>query len=372
MMPRATRRQFLASSAALAVSGPLLNACGSNAPAAAAADGWYMPAEEHPHTRTWMCWPSRAAIWGSALPGVQADIARIATAINEFEPVTMLVRASAQSAARRAVGSQVALEVAPVDDLWARDTLPLFLIDDQRPGKLAAGSVRFNGWGNKQIHAGDSQLSGIVAEMLGIPRVPSRLYGEGGGLEVDGHGTVLASRSSWVNRNRNPGLSERQIAERLIGMLGAERLIWVDGIAGEDITDGHIDTLARFVDPGTLMLENTAPGDDSIWRRTALKTRRQLASVTTLEGKPYDVATLQQPSRLPSSSENFLASYVNYLVCNGAVIAPAFGDKRADDRARGTLAEVYPNREVVQLRIDGVASGGGGIHCATQQQPKAA
>jgi agmatine deiminase len=319
-----------------------------------------------------MCWPSSAAVWGSALPSVQADIAQIAQAINEFEPVTMLVRPSARRAARNAVGSQVALEVAPVDDLWARDTLPLFLIDDERPGKLAAGTVRFNGWGKKQLHRGDTRLSGIVAEMLGIPRVASRLTGEGGGVEVDGDGTVLAARSSWVNRNRNPGLSEQQIAERLIRLLGAQRLLWVDGVAGEDITDGHIDTLARFVDAGTLMLENTARGDNSIWRRTADKTRRQLASKNTLDGRAYEVITLQQPSQLPSNSDTFLASYVNYLVCNGAVIAPAFGDKRADDRAKGTLREAYPGREVVQLRIDGVASGGGGIHCATQHQPKAA
>ncbi len=371
-MTQHTRRQFLASSAALVASGPLLAACGSDDTAAAAAGGWYMPAEEHPHDGTWMCWPSSRDIWGTELPAVQADIAAIARAINEYEPVTMLVRPAAKRAARRAVGSQVQLETAPVDDLWARDTLPLFLIDDERPGKLAAGSVRFNGWGNKQRHGGDTQLSAIVAEILGIPRVRSGLTGEGGGLEVDGDGTVLAARSSWVNRNRNPGLSEQQIAKRLIKMLGAERMIWVDGLAGEDITDGHIDTLARFIDPSTLLLENTAPGDDSVWHRTAVRTRRQLASQRTLDSKRYEVVTLQQPSQLPSSSDSFLASYVNFLVCNGAVIAPAFGDKRADDRAKATLAEVYPGRDVVQLRIDGVAGGGGGIHCATQHQPKAA
>ena len=365
-----TRREFLVSSAAFVASGSVLGAHGSDRRVSgSSASDWYMPAEEGPHDSTWLCWPSAREIWGSMLPDAQANIASIARAINEYEPVTVLARPSARRAARRLLGSQIALEPAPVDDLWARDTLPAFLIDAKQKRKLAAGVLRFNGWGGKQLHTGDDRLAAIVAGMLVVPTIEAHLTGEGGGFDGDGAGTVLAARSSWVNKNRNPSLSEKQIGERLASLLGAERVLWVDGLAGHDITDGHIDTLARFIDPKTVLLENTAPDDASIWSGVARQTRRQVKSFRTLNGAPYELVTLQQPAKLPSNSDTFLASYVNYYTCNGAVIAPKFGDRQADDRARELLAHVYPNREIVQLRIDTVAEGGGGIHCATQQQP---
>ncbi|MEM7341359.1 MAG: agmatine deiminase family protein, partial [Actinomycetota bacterium] len=266
------------------------------------------------------------------------------------------------------VGSDVELIEASVDDLWARDTLPLFLVSES--GDLAAGRVRFNGWGGKQVHDGDTTLAALVADIVGVPLIDSGLVGEGGGLETDGDGTLLAARSSWVNDNRNPGLGEGEIAARLVELLGADRLLWVDGIAGADITDGHIDTLARFVNPTTVVHELPSyvePGET--WYDLAIRTQDELSTMTTLDGVFYDLVTLRQPEALRSNGPDYLASYVNYYVCNGAVLVPEFGDSAADGAAADLIADAYPGREIVAIDIDPVAAGGGGIHCATQQQP---
>ena len=161
--------------------------------------------------------------------------------------------------------------------------LPCFLVREGSEGNrsLAAGHVRFNGWGGKQVHAGDARLAALVADGLGIPVVESGLVGEGGGLEVDGAGTVLASASSWVNDNRNPGKSREQVESALLDLLGAERMVWIEGLAGEDITDGHVDTLARFIDERTIVVDVPAFADPrDPWVDVAAETRERVASAT--------------------------------------------------------------------------------------------
>lgn len=327
-----------------------------------------MPAEEAEHEATWMCFPGRRDVWGSSLPEVQATIAELGLAIAQFEPVRMLARPDDMDHLVDLVGSDVEIIDAPVDDLWARDTLPLFRITDS--GELSAVRVRFNGWGDKQVHDGDATLAGVVADVLGIELFDTELYGEGGGLETDGEGTLLAARSSWVNDNRNPEVGEAEISEVLATSLGTPRVLWVDGVAGQDITDGHIDTLARFANPTTLVHEYpfyVEPGET--WYDVAVDTALTLEGFTTLGGAPYDLVQLRQPENIRGSGDEFLASYVNYYVCNGAVLVPEFGDAQADGLAAEQIGALYPDREVVALNIDPVSAGGGGIHCATQQQP---
>ncbi len=257
-----SRRRFLVGATSSAAAVALLGACADGSDTDASPDepstsaaravdlGWRMPAEEAEPERTWMCWPSSEEVWGADLSGVQDAIARIATAIVAFEPVTMLARPDQVEAVRDRFGDEVEVVEATVDDLWARDTLGNFVVREREDGtvELGAGRVRFNGWGDKQVHDGDAQLAATVAELLGIELVDSGIVGEGGGLEVDGAGTVLAAESSWVNDNRNPGLDRDEIEGALLELLGGDRFIWVDGLAGQDITDGHIDTLARFAD----------------------------------------------------------------------------------------------------------------------------
>jgi agmatine deiminase len=343
-------------------------AAGSAVPA-----GWYMPAEDVEHTRTWMCFPSSEEVWGEDLAAVQEDILGLATVIASYEPVTLLARPEEIEALEADLPDGVTLMEAPVDDLWARDTLPNFLVSDSEGG-IAASHATFNGWGDKQIHAGDTTLAQVVTESLGIELYAPGLVGEGGGLEVDGEGTVLAARSSWVNDNRNPGMSEAEVGDKLIEMVGGERIIWIDGLAGADITDGHIDTLARFIDPTTIVIDQPAFPDDAEdpWLEVAETTRSEIEAATTADGQPYEVVAMTQPQNPRGSGDSFLSTYMNFYVCNGAVIAPEFGDAEADAKAKQQLAEMFPDREIELVPIDALAAGGGGIHCATQQEPKPA
>ena len=156
-------------------------------------------------------------------------------------------------------------------------------------------------------------------------------------------------------------------------MLGAERVVWIDGLAGADITDGHIDTLARFVDEATILVDTPAFDDaDDPWVEVAAQTRATVEAARTVEGAPYEIVEIVQPETPRGDGADFLATYMNYYVCNGAVIAPEFGDERADAAAKAMLGDLFPGREIVMLDIDALAAGGGGIHCATQQQPRIA
>jgi agmatine deiminase len=304
-------------------------------------------------------------VWGDDLDAVQDTIERIALAIAEFEPVTMLCRPDQLDKLAERTGGDIELLAAPVDDLWARDTLPCLLVSADEGGgaKLAAGRFTFNGWGRKQVHDGDTQLAAAVAQHLGIELIDSGIVGEGGGLEVDGEGTVLASRSSWVNDNRNPGRSEAEVEASMLELLGAERMIWVDGLAGADITDGHIDTLARFAAPTTIVVDVPAFDDpDDPWVEVAESTRAAVEAARTLDGERYEIVEIVQPEAPRGQGDDFLATYMNYYVCNGAVIAPEFGDPDADEAAREVLQGLFPDREIVMIDIDPVAAGGGGIH----------
>jgi agmatine deiminase len=330
-----------------------------------------MPAEEGLHDRTWMCWPSSRDVWGPDLRSVQDAILEIALTIAEFEPVSLLARPTETAAVRR-LAKGVEVIDAPVDDLWARDTLPNFLTRRRANGtiELGASHARFNGWGGKQISTGDTQLAGLVAKRLGIALTESSLTGEGGGIEIDGAGTVLAAASSWVNQNRNPGLTRTEIEKAILSMLGAQRMIWVDGLAGHDITDGHIDTLARFVNPSTILVDKPAFNDpDDPWVTVATRTRQQIQHARTAAGGRYKIVEIVQPTTVRGTGDDFLSTYMNYYVCNGGVIAPQFGDAKADAAAHTVLEQLFPDRDVVLLNIDALAAGGGGIHCATQQQP---
>lgn len=338
----------------------------------AAGDGWQMPAEEELHERTWMCWPSNEDIWGPELATVQNTIAEIALAIAEFEPVALLVRPEEIDTVHEIVGDEIELVQAPVDDLWARDALPNFVtrVNDAGTLDLAAAHARFNGWGGKQLHDGDAQLAEIVADYLDIDLFDAGLVGEGGGIEVDGSGTVLAAESCWVNDNRNPGWSRDEVEDALLAMLGADRMIWISGLADHDITDGHIDTLARFVGDEVILVDVPAFEDpDDPWVAVAQRTRFQVGAARRADGLPYEIVEIVQPAEPRVTDGDFLATYMNFYVCNGAVIAPEFGDAEADAAAKEVLADLFPDREIVMLNIDALGAGGGGIHCATQQQP---
>ncbi|MEU8530327.1 agmatine deiminase family protein, partial [Streptomyces sp. NPDC048629] len=182
----------------------------------------------------------------------------------------------------------------------------------------------------------------------------------------------LITESSIVNDNRNRGKSQTQIETELKETLGIQKVIWLKGVRGEDITDAHVDSLVRFTAPGVILLDRAFPGmpADS-WSRSSDQAKAVLSQATDAHGRSFEVIDLPQPDpdRIPGYSDDFLSTYANFYIANDAVIMPKFGDKKADDRARGILQEHFPKRDIVPVSIDTIATGGGGIHCATHDQP---
>lgn len=336
-----------------------------------------MPDEGEPHQCTWMGLTSSRSIWGDDLPAVQQDLMRIADAVARFEPVVMLVNPDAMALAeglrRLAVyKNHIRLVSAALDDLWLRDTGPVF-VRAPESGRLSAMDFNFNGWGNKQAHARDTRLAGWIAEWVGAPRIQSRLVLEGGGLEVDGEGTAIIKESCVLNPNRNPGVDSRTVERELRSRLGVAKVIWLPGPAGGDITDAHTDFYARFAGAGRVVVshdEHDTYGEQAVTQQHI----DVLARATDAKGRPLSLTVIPvpiDPASPKANQDTFAAGYINYYLCNAGLIMPGFGDAAADRVARQAVQALHPDRQVVQMRIDAIAGGGGGIHCTTQQQPKA-
>lgn len=360
------RRRFLRGG--LALWGTAM--AGAREPEAAEGTSFRLPEESEPHERTFMQWPVNRNVHPDKmfLDILQDSIANVANTICEFEPVTMLMDARYTTQARRKLARKVEIWDIPTDDLWCRDSGPLFVTNTKKD--LAVAHFRFNGWGNKQVHSNDGKVAERVARRLGVPVFDSGVVGEPGGVETDGDGTLMAHESCWVNTNRNQ--EGRAIVEkRLKTALGATKMIWAPGVKGADITDFHIDALARFIRPGLVLIQLPEKVDTTDpWSLSAFETHSILRNATDAKERRLRIVMLKDPRDTRVTTHDFLASYINFYVCNGAVIAAQFGDRDADAAAESTLKGLYPNREVILLNIDPIGETGGGIHCATQQQPK--
>ncbi|MFI8500707.1 agmatine/peptidylarginine deiminase [Streptomyces sp. NPDC085524] len=342
---------------------------GAQAPGPGGANGRRFGAEWEKHTRTFMSWPASEDVWGDQLDDVRGDIAGLAAAIGAREPVVLMARPDQEEAAQQACGNDVEVIPLAVDDLWARDTAPVFV---EEGGKVKGVDFNFSGWGNKQEHANDAKVSRALLAKYGLDRIDTPIVAEGGSFETDGLGTLVLTESSVVNANRNPGMSRDQVEQELKKALGVTRVIWLAGVKGKDITDAHVDCLMRFVAPGVVLLDKAYPGTPAdVWSRSADQAKSVLKDATDARGKKIEVIELSQPDpdRITGRGDAFVSSYMNFYIGAKGVYLPRFGDARADDRAQKIMKEHFPDREIVPVKIDAIASGGGGIHCATHDQP---
>ncbi|MEU1508000.1 agmatine deiminase family protein [Kitasatospora sp. NPDC005748] len=375
-----TRRSLLRAGGAalpLAALGAALPMSARAAAAPQAGPVLRMPAETDRHTRTFLAWPALFSVWQNQLSAVRRNIADLARQISRFEPVVVLARPGQAADARYHCGSGAyyAIEVQEIanDDLWIRDFGPTFVV---APGAIAGVDTNFNGWGKTgtpyyQPFDKDATAAVTLLDAYGIDRIRAPFTGEGGSLETDGQGTLLATVSSLVNPNRNPGKSKDQVEQELRTTLGMDKVIWVPGLAGQDITDCHIDCLARFTAPGEVLLDQPGPGADARWVAVYDEAKRVLRNATDARGRRLRITELPGPDRtlIRGRGKEFLSSYTNYYTVNGAVLVPQFGEGYADGLAYAILQAAYPDRRIVQVDIDAIASGGGGIHCSTQSQP---
>ena len=338
---------------------------------------WRMPTETARHERTWMAFPAEGETLGdtdAAREEGYATWTAVAHAVAEFEPVSMLVDPSEVARARRMLSSSIEIEIAPVDEFWMRDSGPTFVVDDERPGVLGAVDWIFNGWGAPEWAEWRkaAQHARIVADAVGAELVSSTLVNEGGGIHVDGEGTVLLTETVQLDPRRNPYADKQRIEAEMARTIGATTAIWLPRGLTRDYddfgTNGHVDIVATIVSPGRLLLhdqQNPDHPDHAVTREL----RSLLAEQTDAAGRRFEVNGLPAPSTLSDDEGPVDWSYVNHLVTNDGVVACGFGDEKADAAAREILADAYPGRRVVTVDARPLFARGGGIHCITQQQP---
>jgi len=333
------------------------------------AAGLRMPAEWERHECCWMAWPSREDQWVDGLAGAQRTYASIARAIRRFEPVRMVVEPHCAPDARAQCGEDIEIVALPIDDPWMRDSGPTFLCG---AGGVRAGTAwRFNAWGGKVAEfAENARLARRVLSWVGAPAYQSSLCLEGGAIHTDGQGTVITTESVVLNPNRNPGLTKRAAERELCEALGASKIIWLPGDPDGvfvDITDGHIDGLMCFVRPGVVLFESD-PNASGAARQLARDNRRALEIAVDAAGRRLQIISIDDAFEVETPHELFCRSYVNFYIANGGIVMPSYGVS-GDARARAVIEGSFPEREVVQIDVTYLASGGGGIHCITQQQP---
>ncbi len=338
--------------------------------------GYRWPAEWEPHAATWLSWPHREESWPGKFAPVPAVFVEMVRALVPGERVEILVRSAEHEAEvgglLRAGGvdlAAVGLHHVPTDDAWMRDHGPIFVVRDAPDAPVAVTDWGYNAWGGKYPPWDrDDRVPARLAELVGVPAFSPGMILEGGSIDGDGQGTILTTESCLLHPNRNPGLSRDDIEARLRDFLGAERVLWLgDGIAGDD-TDGHVDDLARFVGPASVVtVVEDDPADEN---HGALRDNlERLRSMTDARGRHLVVRTLPMPRALYEQGQRLPASYANFYIGNAAVLVPTFDDP-ADARALAVLREAFPGRSVVGIRATDLVWGLGAFHCVTQQQPR--
>ncbi len=348
--------------------------------------GYLMPAEWEPHEASWLAWPHNPEDWPGkfqAIPWLYAEIVRLLAAHERVHLVVesakaeervrgMLARAGADLA-------QVSFHSWPTNRVWTRDSGPIFVRNAE--GKAGITNWRFNGWAKYDDWPLDDALPGHITELLGLPawepavRLANgsshRVVLEGGSIDTNGAGVMLTTEECLLSevQQRNPGLSRAQLEQAFHDFLGIDQVIWLGrGIAGDD-THGHIDDITRFVTPTTIVTAVEPSRDDPNHAPLAENLAR-LKAARALNGKQFDIVEIPLPRRVMFRGQRLPASYANFYIANGLVLVPTFHDPN-DRIALNTLAEVFPEREVVGIHAVDLVWGLGTLHCMTQQQPAA-
>ena len=337
---------------------------------------FYLPPEWAPQTAVWLSWPTNPALWPGRQEVIPAFFARFAAAISKFETVRINAEQSRHaeilSLIEEAGGRRNCVELFDyrTDDVWCRDHGPLFL-KDAETGEVAVSDWVFNAWGEKfSPFDRDDAVPRQIARWLGMKCFSHPQVLEGGAVEVNGARQLLTTESVLLNPNRKLPESKPLIEDILKKGLGVDEVFWLgEGLDGDD-TDGHIDNLARFVSNDTILAATAEPSSPSY---VALRDNwRRLESLRTKKGKPFNLIALPLPPLpviAPADNRVLPASYVNYLLVNGAVLAPQYGQP-ADALALEILAKAFPDRRILGIDCRDVLIEGGALHCLSQQQPR--
>ena len=337
------------------------------------ASGFYFPPEWYTHRATWLSWPHNPETWPGGIETIFDGYLRFIEEISKNEQVCINVAGPEmeQSATAMLAGkgidlSTIAFYHFPTNDAWCRDHGPCFVVHPDKRKMIV--NWEYNAWGNKYPpYDLDNTIPQKVAATLGLEVCHTGLVLEGGSVEFNGAGTVLTTTQCLLNPNRNPGISSEQIEASLMKFFGIDQVLWLEhGITGDD-TDGHIDTIARFVDEDTIVtvLEedpseiNFGPLEENYQRLTRMK---------LLNGRRPAVVTLPMPQPRYNQGQRLPASYANFYICNGAVLVPTYRDPK-DETALSVLRKLFPRRQVVGIDCLEIIRGLGGLHCLCMQEP---
>lgn len=355
------------------------------------ADGYRMPAEWEKHEGTWMLFPFRSDTWRLGAKPAQATFKEVAETIARFEPVTVGVRDEQYSHARALLESHVRVVEITANDAWMRDCGATFVVNDKRD--VRAVDWIFNAWGGEQKKMypawdADDRVARKMCDIEGIDSYRAPFVIEGGAIHVDGTGTAMVVETNVLHPNRNGDMSKETMTQYLHDYLNVRHIIWLPEGVHNDETDGHIDNLACFVREGEVALTWTNDESDPQYA-ISRRAYELLIDERDANGNPLTVYKIEQPSPLfmtdeeaggidaidgakpRRGGERLAASYINFYICNGAVIVPQFGVEQ-DERALCQLAHIFKGRMVVGIPSREILLGGGNIHCITQQQPAGA
>lgn len=333
------------------------------------AHGFYFPAEWTPHQSTWAAWPFNDENWRGQLDAARVEYADFMRTLASREPVNLLLgsdEALSDATARLSDLPPIRFLRVDLDDVWLRDSGPIFVV---RPdGQVSFVHWDFNAWGRKFEWARDDHVPEAIADTLGLDHFDVAVVLEGGSLDTNGRGAVLTTRQCLLHPARNPELDDRAIETLLHDNLACDTVIWLDqGLEG-DHTDGHVDTLARFVDERTIVACTTKDRSDPNY--DVLKANLEiLRAARDRDDRPFTVVELLLPSeRREFGRERLPQTYANFYIVNGAVIVPQYGDPH-DASALDVLRPLFGGREVIGCASSAIITGGGSFHCLTQQQP---
>ncbi len=336
-----------------------------------------MPAEWETHERTWMAFPPANLTFGaegsSTLEAARVAWTNVANTISRYEPVTLVADEGQGHVARSYVGEQVDVIERPIDDAWMRDSGPTFVVQDH---ELGAVDWVFNGWGGQAWASWekDARLATEIAHESGAEIHRSALTNEGGGLHVDGAGTVLLTDTVQLDAQRNPGWTRTQVEAEVNARLGTQRAIWLPRGLTRDYaefgTRGHVDIVATFVEPGLVAAHRQRDPGHPDYEVTSEIIEHLRSSVDAL-GRTLEVIEVPAPSILEVDGTWTDFSYINHYVGNGFVVVGTFNDEN-DEKAVDILARLYPGRRIEPADGRAIFGHGGGVHCITQQQPRVA
>ncbi|UOT05993.1 agmatine deiminase family protein [Rhodococcus opacus] len=335
---------------------------------------WRMPAEGELHERTWMAYPSEGYSLGDTPEEhheARTTWAEVAHAVARFEPVTVVVDPGQVSAAEEYLSADIDIVEAPLNDAWMRDIGPTFVLSED--GRLGGVDWIFNGWGGQDWAQWDkdSKIGALVVERSGAELVDSPIVNEGGGIQVDGLGTVLVTETVQLDAGRNPELSKADIEAELARTIGATKVIWLPrGLTRDQDTygtRGHVDIVAAIPSPGVVLVHDQRNPEhpDFEVSKAVIDVLKQ---TTDARGESWEIITVPAPTVLRDEEGFVDYSYINHFVVNGGVIACSFDDP-ADEEAVAILSAAYPGRTVVSIDARPLFARGGGIHCITQHQP---